>query len=44
LLVAAKSILRLRDDERKMSEYVLIGTLLSIATALLTGLVVARFI
>lgn len=44
LLVAAKSILRLRDDERKMSEYVLIGTLLSIATALLTGLVVSRFI
>jgi hypothetical protein len=42
LLVAAKSILRLKDDERKMSEYVLIGTLLSIATAMVTALLVTR--
>ena len=31
LLVAAKSIIRLKEGERKMGEYVLIGTLLSIA-------------
>lgn len=41
LLVAAKSILRLKDGDQKMSEYVLIGTLISISTAVLTGLLVS---
>jgi hypothetical protein len=44
LLVAAKSILRLKEGERKMSEYVLIGTLLSISLALSLGYFVAQVI
>jgi predicted permease len=37
LLIAAKSIMRIKDGDQKMSEYVLIGTLLSVSVALLTG-------
>ena len=44
LLVAAKSIIRLREGERKMGEYVLIGTLLSILVAILAGLAVSRWL
>jgi hypothetical protein len=40
LLIAAKSIMRIKDGEQKMSEYVLIGTLLSVSAALLTGYLV----
>lgn len=40
LLIAAKSIIRLKEGDRKMSEYVLIGTLISISTAILTGYIV----
>jgi hypothetical protein len=42
LLVAAKSIIRLKEGEQKMGEYVLIGTLLSISVAILAGIVVTR--
>ena len=38
-LIAAKSILRLKDD-KKLSEYILIGTFLSVAFAILTGIIV----
>jgi len=41
LLVAAKSIIRLKDGDQKMSEYVLIGTLISISIAVLTGFIVS---
>ncbi len=44
LLVAAKSIIRLKEGDQKMSEYVLIGTLLSISAALLIGFIVSKFI
>ena len=44
LLVAAKSIIRLKDGDQKMSEYVLIGTLISISVAVLTGFVVTKLI
>lgn len=46
LLVAAKSILRFNETRRaeKKSEYVLIGTLFSIGTALFTGLAVKLLI
>ncbi|MBL7847925.1 MAG: DUF3307 domain-containing protein [Cyclobacteriaceae bacterium] len=37
LLVAAKSILRLQDD-RRLTEYVLVGTLLSFGIAVLSGM------
>ena len=38
LLVAAKSILRVSDQQaRKQTEYVLLGTLLSLAVALAVG-------
>ncbi len=44
LLVAAKSIIRLKEGEQKMSEYVLVGTLISISVALLTGYIVSKSI
>lgn len=44
LLVAAKSIIRLKETEQKMSEYILIGTLLSISTAMVIGYCVSKFI
>jgi len=44
LLVAAKSIIRLKDGDQKMSEYVLIGTLISISIAVITGFLVSRLI
>jgi hypothetical protein len=44
LLVAAKSIIRLKDGDQKMSEYVLIGTLISISVAVVTGFVVSKLI
>jgi len=42
LLTAAKSILRIRDGDgaRQKTEYVLIGTLISVTTALLIGLII----
>lgn len=39
-LIAAKAILRIRDTERKLSEYILIGTLLSITITVAVSLVV----
>ena len=42
LLIAAKSIIRLREGEQKMSEYVLVGTLLSVSVAMLTGFIVSK--
>lgn len=44
LLIAAKSIIRLKEGEQKMSEYVLVGTLLSVSAAILTGYIVSKFI
>lgn len=47
LLIAAKSILRfgsVKDKERKESEYILVGTLLSFSLATFTGLVVMMFV
>lgn len=44
LLVAAKSIIRLKDGDQKMSEYVLIGTLISISVAVITGFIVSELI
>src|SRR5699024_10480339 len=44
LLVAAKSIIRLKEGEQKMSEYVLVGILISISVALLTGFIVSKSI
>jgi len=44
LLVAAKSIIRLKDGDQKMSEYVLIGTLISISVAVITGYIVTKTI
>ena len=44
LLVAAKSIIRLKEGEQKMSEYVLVGTLISISLDLLTGYIVSKSI
>ena len=43
LLVAAKSIFRF-SESRKVGEYVLIGTLLSFAIAILVGLIVSLFL
>lgn len=43
LLVAAKSIFRF-SGSRKVGEYVLIGTLLSFATAILVGLIASLFL
>lgn len=39
-LIAAKAVLRIRDTERKLSEYILIGTLLSITVTVIIGLMV----
>jgi hypothetical protein len=44
LLIAAKSIIRLKEGDQKMSEYVLIGTLISISTAILTGYIVSIYL
>ncbi|MFN8153547.1 MAG: DUF3307 domain-containing protein [Bacteroidia bacterium] len=44
LLIAAKSIIRLKEGEQKMSEYVLVGTLISVAIAMLTGFIVSKII
>jgi hypothetical protein len=44
LLVAAKSIIRLKEGEQKMSEYVLVGTLISISMAMAVGYTVAKAI
>ena len=44
LLTAAKSILRFREAEGKRTEYVLIGTLISVGTALFMGLLVSRYL
>lgn len=43
LLIAAKSIIRLKEGEQKMSEYVLVGTLLSVSVAMVTGFIVSKF-
>jgi len=44
LLIAAKSIIRLKEGEQKMSEYVLVGTLLSVSVAMLIGFIVSKII
>lgn len=44
LLVAAKSIIRLKEGDQKMSEYVLIGTLMSISMAILCGFLVLKWV
>lgn len=44
LLIAAKSIIRLKEGQQKMSEYVLVGTLLSVSTAILIGYLVSKLI
>lgn len=44
LLIAAKSIIRLKEGEQKMSEYVLVGTLISVSLAMLTGFIVSKII
>lgn len=44
LLIAAKSIIRLKEGDQKMSEYVLIGTLISVFVAMVTGYLVSRII
>jgi hypothetical protein len=44
LLVAAKSIIRLKEGQQKMGEYVLIGTLLSILVAIAAGFAVSRWV
>ena len=42
LLIAAKSIIRLKEGEQKMSEYVLVGTLISVSAAIATGFIVSK--
>lgn len=42
LLIAAKSIIRLKDGEQKMGEYVLVGTLLSVSVAIVTGYIISK--
>jgi len=45
LLITAKSILRVSDQQaRKQTEYVLLGTLLSLATAVAVGEALKQFI
>jgi hypothetical protein len=44
LLIAAKSIIRLKEGEQKMSEYVLVGTLLSVSVAMVTGYIISKLI
>ncbi|WP_373515444.1 DUF3307 domain-containing protein [Persicitalea sp.] len=39
LLIAAKALLRFRDDDLKLTEYVLIGTLLSFTMTIMVGVV-----
>ena len=39
-LIAAKSLLRIKDNNKKESEYILVGTLLSFGIAILIGLLV----
>ena len=41
LLVAAKSILRFKDTDTAKTEYVLAGTFLSFAIAILCGLILS---
>ena len=43
LTIAAKSLLRFKDNEKLKTEYVLIGTLLSITIAVVCALVVFKF-
>lgn len=42
-LIAAKSILRFKNDDSVRSEYVLIGTMLSFGIALIFGVIINRF-
>lgn len=42
LLIAAKALLRFKDDDLKLTEYVLIGTLLSFALTIAVGLALKR--
>jgi len=44
LLIAAKSIIRLKEGDQKMSEYVLVGTLLSVSVAIITGFIVSKIL
>ena len=44
LTVAAKSLLRFNDDEGPRTEYVLVGTLLSISVAVVTALTLFKFV
>lgn len=44
LLIAAKSIIRLKEGDQKMSEYVLVGTLISVFVAMVTGYLVSKII
>ena len=44
LIVAAKSLLRFNDDERLRTEYVLVGTLLSIIVAVVSALIIFKFV
>lgn len=44
LLIAAKSIIRLKEGDQKMSEYVLVGTLLSVSVAMVVGFIVSKLI
>lgn len=43
LIVAAKSLLRFKDDDSPRTEYVLVGTLLSMIIAVLSALIVFKF-
>jgi hypothetical protein len=47
LLIAAKSVFRFNDlkesNSRKLTEYILIGTLLSFGFAILTGIIYTQF-
>ena len=44
LTVAAKSLLRFKDDEGLRTEYVLVGTLLSISVAVVSALTLFKFV
>ena len=43
-LIAAKSILRYKDDDTIKTEYVLIGTMLSFGIAVVLGIIILLFI
>jgi len=47
-LIAAKSVFRFGDlkesKERKLTEYILIGTLLSFGIAMITGIIVVKLV